>query len=371
MERKGEGRYSSFLKQWMLVMAVAGSVLLTACGGASTASSAGSAGELPVAETTAAAADMSYMENGIDQASGTGFLSEDAAAAAAYETEDAGHQVAGDISRKLIRTVSLNGETEQFEQVLSDISARVSELSGYIESMDRYAPGGTSVIAERRAHIVARIPADRLDSFLNSAFTGVHITRQSENAQDITLQYTDMDARVRVLRIEQERLMELLAKAESTDSLIALEQRLSEIRYELESLSSQLRLYDNQVSYSTVDISIMEVKRITATAEEGFLAQVRSGFSQNADRMGNAFRNIAICALTVLPILVPVAVFLFLVYSIIKIAVRRKRKGTSASAETHKPGKKKDTPADTDETLPAGNNSQHADDKAGETELHR
>ena len=62
--------------------------------------------------------------------------------------------------------------------------------------------------------------------------------------------------RKKSLEIEQERLWALLEKADSLDAVVALEARLSEIRYELESYTSQLRLYDNQVDYSTVSIYI-------------------------------------------------------------------------------------------------------------------
>lgn len=165
--------------------------------------------------------------------------------------------------------------------------------------------------------------------------------------------------------------MELLAKAESTDSLIALEQRLSEIRYEIESISSQLRVYDNHVSYSTVNISLTEVKQITATADEGFAAQLRSGFTANMDRMGALFRNAALYILTALPFLFPVAALLVLVYSMIKIAGKlagKKAETRSKKIHLNETGTKAGTE---DETLSAGNNLQHADDKAGETELHR
>jgi len=57
-----------------------------------------------------------------------------------------------------------------------------------------------------------------------------------------------------------------------------LEKRLSDIRYELESMESQLRLYDNQVDYSTVTISIDEVNQFTPTAPETVGQRIGSGF---------------------------------------------------------------------------------------------
>ena len=67
---------------------------------------------------------------------------------------------------------------------------------------------------------------------------------------------------------EQERIWALLEKADTLEAVIALEERLSEIRYQLESMESQLKLYDNQVDYSTVSIHISEVAVYTPTGSQ-------------------------------------------------------------------------------------------------------
>ena len=77
-----------------------------------------------------------------------------------------------------------------------------------------------------------------------------------------------MESRKKSLEIEQERIWQFLEKAESIDTVITLEQRLSDIRYQLESMESQLRLYDNQVDYSTVYLSISEVTAYTPVTPE-------------------------------------------------------------------------------------------------------
>ena len=92
----------------------------------------------------------------------------------------------------------------------------------------------------------ARIPADRLDRFVETVESAGNVTSKQEQVTDVTLQYSDTESRKKSLEIEQERLWALLEKAESLDAVVALEARLSEIRYELESYTSQLRPYDNQ-----------------------------------------------------------------------------------------------------------------------------
>ena len=406
-------------------------LLLTGCGGGATeaATAVGRIAAPAVMETTAAAAGGYEGEAVFDAAAGAGAsgsvqlspeqlaaaqqaglpentggtekqkaeetAEEEQATAAAQEHDAEAEPETSEISRKLIRNVSISAETREFDTSLSLLSERIDAFGGYTEEMNSYAPSGDSSQSVRNAYIRARIPADRLDEFLSTAFSGVHITNRSETTQDVTLQYTDMDARKRVLRLEQERLMELLAEAQSTDSLIALEQRLSEIRYEIESLESQLRVYDNQVQYSTVDVSLQEVKTIAATEEDGFAAQLVSGFSDNLRRVGNFLRNALLFLLTGIPVILPVAVILILVYSISKWVkkgadVCRERKKARAGKRTQRSEAALETAVQRNEAdgrnrqetesrqqedpkaeIKDSNGQNAADDEAGKTGIHR
>ena len=88
-----------------------------------------------------------------------------------------------------------------------------------------------------------------------------NITNKSETTQDVTLQYSDLESRKKSLTVEQERIWALLEKADTLESVIALEERLSEIRYQLESMESQLRLYDNQVTTVRSICTSMRLRR--------------------------------------------------------------------------------------------------------------
>ena len=356
-------------------------LLLSGCGGAAAGQASGAAeSEMVVSETAAAtAAASSVYESGIGFSAapetqlGTGVLetgTADDAAKVRSEDRETSEVQDTSIARKLIRNVSIDAETNQFDSALADVQARIAAIDGYTEQFDSYSPSGDSTAEMRNAYIRARIPADRLDEFLNTALQGLHVTNRSETTQDVTLQYTDIDARERALRVEQERLMELLAEAQSADSLIALEQRLSEIRYEIESLTSQLRVYDNQVQYSTVDIHLYEVRTVSAAADDGFAEQLRSGFQKNLGSMGIFLRNAALFVLTSLPVILPVAVILILVYSISKWVKRRIHR--SAVRQENTPDASRTAQGCDPKMNEKDSSGKHAaDDKAGKTGIHR
>lgn len=201
--------------------------------------------------------------------------------------------------RKLIKTVSMDVETEEFDVLLSKLEQRVEALNGYIETSD--ISGNSRYYVTRSADLTIRIPQDKLDGFIEEVAEISNITWKSENVKDITLEYVDVESRKRALEIEQERLMELLEQAESVEEIISIESRLSDVRYELQSYASQLLVYDNQVNYSTVYLDISEVQRLTPQEEPSVWEQISTGFTDNFYGLLTLIENIAVGVIILAP----------------------------------------------------------------------
>ncbi len=236
------------------------------------------------------------------------------------------------MSKKLIRTVNLSFETREFEDFTEEIEAKTAELGGYVESSNIY--GNTEYQPERNAYYTLRIPEDRLDEFLKFTEGSAKLTSKYENTQDVTLNYYDTELRKKSLQTEQERLLELLAQAESVDAIIAVQSRLSEIQYQLDSYESTLRSYDNQVRYSTVSIDITEKDIISAGERAGILERIRQGFMENLRKLGIDIVNIAVYLITELPQILTMILFFGVIYALIKkIFGKRKDKKNNKNAE--------------------------------------
>ncbi len=121
--------------------------------------------------------------------------------------------------------------------------------------------------------------------------------------------------------------MGLAGKAESLDAVVALEARLSEIRYELESYTSQLRLYDNQVDYSTVSIYMREVKDLTPTAPDSIGTRIQKGFNRSLNNLGEAVTDLIVWLAVNSPILFVLAVIIGAVVLIVRRLSRKLRGG--------------------------------------------
>lgn len=231
--------------------------------------------------------------------------------------------------RKLIRTFELEIETKEFDDVLSDIQTKVAELGGYIENSSLDSGSAYYSTYNRYSSLKVRVPSDQLDGFVAQVKEQANVTYVSESTEDITLQYVDTQSHKTALETEQNRLLELLEAAETVEDLIAIESRLSEVRYQLESYTSQLRIYDNQVDYSTVHITIREVDRETKSEPKTFWEEVGEAFADSLYGIRQGARGLAICVLGAVPYM-----FLWaLVIVAVGIVVRRIRKKKAVKTE--------------------------------------
>ena len=204
----------------------AGMILsLTACG----SSSKGSYGisdlmdaDYSAASNEAAAPEASAYEDGFGMTEGY-----DSEGNAQDTSNTVPEETAATADRKLIKTVNMDVETREYDKLLSAVENKVTELGGYIESLDAYN-GSTyySYRSTRNANLTIRIPKDRLEEFQNTVSELGNVTSRSENVQDVTLTYVDLQSHRDALRTEQERLLQLLEQAESVEDIITIEQRL-------------------------------------------------------------------------------------------------------------------------------------------------
>lgn len=237
-------------------------------------------------------------------------------------------------NRKLIRTVNMNIETKEFDVLLDSIQEQVKALDGYIENMNTYNGSGYSGYRGRRsAEMTVRIPAEQLDTFLN-AITGIsNVVRRSDNVEDITLTYVDLESHKKALETEHDRLLELLERAETLEDIITLESRLSDIRYQMESMEAQLRTYDNKVDYSTVCLDVDEVEVLTPVQEKTTWERIGSGFVDSLKNIGDGLVEFMVLVLINLPYLILLAIVVTVIVLVIRLLIKQGDKKRRKQAE--------------------------------------
>ena len=189
---------------------------------------------------TEAAAQESYNYDSAAGAVDSSLMLANAAEAATDET-----------AQKIIYNASLSMESTDFDAARETLMAAVEANNAWMESSSVY---GTEKDHDRSADYTVRVPVDNYRALLAAAGEAGSVRNVSENAQNITSSYIDVESRLAALEAQRTRLNELADQAETTADLLEIESQLSDVQYQLENYTRQLRNMDQQVSYSTVDI---------------------------------------------------------------------------------------------------------------------
>lgn len=260
---------------------------LTACGGTSKA---------PMAEN-AAGSDQLYNESPKAEADYEYGVTTDSVQSSAAQLP---------ADRKLIRTVNMEAETEDLSALLSALEEKLTALNGYVQAREVYNGSIYSGRRYRHADMTLRIPSESLNSFVAHVEENANVVTSNETIDDVTTQYVDTESHIAALEIEQERLLELLSKADTMEDILTIEKRLTNVRYELENYTSQLRVLDNKVTYATVHIYITEVQEYTPVIEEEPTTweRIRDGFTGSIEEITEGVKEFFVWFLVNSPFLV-------------------------------------------------------------------
>ena len=198
------------------------------------------------------------------------------------EAEEASPQ-AGQ-NAKLIRRAELEIQTETFDAVAASLEALVAEAGGYFQSAQVEGGSLRDQNAARYGNYVIRLPEENFSAFLDQSGTLGYVVRRSESSENVNQAYYDTETRLAAQRTKQERLLALLAQADTMESIIELENALSETEYEIQSLTTDLEHYDDLIDYATVDLYLAEVLSLSQTPGEtaGLGERMAAGLSASA-----------------------------------------------------------------------------------------
>ena len=184
---------------------------------------------------------------------------------ALYGMENAAEET----TEKIIRTVSFTIKTLEYDADLQAIQDIAAGMGGRMEYLSANGEKNSTVL--RSAYLTLRIPSEKLDDFIAGAQGVGALTSLTQQSQNISESYYDTAARLETQKQKMDRLNVLLAEAENIADLIEIESAIADTQYWIDHYTGQLNHYDDQVDYSTVNVSLQEVK--VAASEEASLFQ--------------------------------------------------------------------------------------------------
>ncbi len=298
-----------------------------------------------------------YMDESYGNASGSGSAGDNIFEGEYPDKEDSSTDgsdaTSGDyVERKIVYTVTTQLQTKDFDAAMSLLQTEINDNGGYIQRQKQTDDGGIySKYSRRSLTMVVRVPSKNLEAFLSGLKNdNMHTLSLSKDSQDLTTAYYDKEIRINSLKIQEERLLDMLSKAEDLKTLLELEDRLTTIRYEIESLTKELNLIDANVAYSTVTIYMDEVVEYKETVEEpaGFGERIWEAFSGSWKDFYDGVQNFVVWLIYAIPtLLVLAAIAAAIVIFIVKTKKRAQKKRTNKPYEQN-PYQTPNTPSQTD-----------------------
>ncbi|MEQ8174587.1 MAG: DUF4349 domain-containing protein [Syntrophomonadaceae bacterium] len=215
-------------------------------------------------------------------------------------------------------------EVQDSRQANSAINQEVERLQGYLAN-------SSIMVQEDRiqASLTLKVPANKAPEMISFLEKSGKVLEQSKASTDVSDEYYDTDARLKVMVKEEERLLNLLeTRAATIQDLLAVEKEIARVRGEREALQARMNRLNNMVDYTTFAVSLEENKA-ALQAPKGTLGKAGQGFVSSLNQLVKLLNGLFIVLITILPFLI---VLLIIAYPINKLISRRRSRKKAPKA---------------------------------------
>lgn len=233
--------------------------------------------------------------------------------------------------RKIITSGSVSLEVTDFDNKMKSISELAERIGGYVENTN--VENNDYYIAEgkrdklKTGNITLRIPAAKFSSAVEEIKAMGEVINHNTNSVDITEQYYDTTTRVDNLKVQENRLRELVAMAKNVDEILKIENELNRVRSEIELMSTDIKRWDKQVSLSSLYVSLKEVKagKLESVNVPTIWTKAYNGFVRAINNILRGVEKLFIFVVSAIPYIIILALL-----SVIVCIVLRRRRGKYA-----------------------------------------
>ncbi len=227
-----------------------------------------------------------------------------------------------EISRRVIRTAELSVETDAPQVAVGKLAGLADARGGFVVSSETTRWNGSDGAETVSTTVVFRVPVAAFDEALAAVRAlGTRVASEKVSGQEVTEEYVDLEARIRAQRAVEEQYMLVLKDAKTIPDILAVQQKLGEIRSDIERAEGRRRYLENQTSLSTITVHVAH--HIEAVDASG------PGFGRNLRQAGHDAMTVAVAivngAIRVAGVLLPVGVLLGAPMWLLIRTLRRRR----------------------------------------------
>lgn len=248
-------------------------------------------------------------------------------------------QEAGAFARKVIARATMNLMVDDTEQVVEQIQQMMNTVGGYVANANLYK-NDYGADTRLQGTMTLRVPSDQLETVMAQLEEiAVDVNNKTINREDVTDQYSDVEAQLRNLEATEDELREMLAEVRAKpnakpEDILTVYNHLNNIRSQIEQLQGQKNLLNNLVALSTLDLTLLPNVVTLPVIEEGWQPSgvVRDALRElvgTLQELGNVAIWLGVYLLPVLLILLTAGA---IVWSVLRLVWRRFVRRSSAAA---------------------------------------
>ncbi|HEY9627871.1 MAG TPA: DUF4349 domain-containing protein [Coleofasciculaceae cyanobacterium] len=198
-----------------------------------------------------------------------------------------GGQMAANVSApaprpQLVRTANLNLRVDSVEQAIEQATAITRQQQGEVMNLQNQTPTAGS---NHTASVKIRVPQAQLDVTIAALSKLGTVQQQVLQAEDVSDQLVDYQARLRNLRKAEETVLQIMDRSGNIGDVLKVTQELNNIRQSIEQINAQLSRLQNQVSYSTIDL-VFESAIAPVLAQPTVQTQLANSWNEATQSIG-------------------------------------------------------------------------------------
>ena len=155
------------------------------------------------------------------------------------------------LDRKIVQSASIDIQVDEVGRNFQEI-VRIAETAGGFVASSSFSNLGDQQVAD----LTVRVPSDALQAVLADIRGMGDVQQESSNANDVTEEYTDLQARVRTLEATEQRYLELLAQADTVNDILVVQDRLDSVRGQVEQVQGRINLLDSLTDLATITVHL-------------------------------------------------------------------------------------------------------------------
>jgi hypothetical protein len=183
--------------------------------------------------------------------------------------------------RKIIRNGEFTLETKNPIEDQRKLAAIAESLGGFVVTSEfqQSATQSTSTV-----NVIVRVPAANFQKATDEIRkTGIRVLHEKLSGKDVTEEFVDLEARLRAQKALEAQYLEIMKRASKISDVLEVQQKLTEVRTQIEQQEGRRRYLENQSALSTINISLQTPAPLVAATQTGFWASIRNSFGDGVD----------------------------------------------------------------------------------------